>query len=118
MICIRTSLAAAGHAISSAIPASAEIVASTCRLLRYNGPITTVETFGCHDMQHGGNVMVNMNSTFWLRAERDLHPDHLHPAAFHPHRGVHPGGDPIAMVATTFGMATTTGGIDKRTHRS
>ena len=59
MICIRTSLAAAGHAISSAIPASAEIVASTCRLLRYNGPITTVETFGCDDMQHGGNVMVN-----------------------------------------------------------
>ena len=59
MICIQISLAAAGLAIASAIPASTEIVASTCRLLRYNGPITTVETFGCDDMQHGGNVMVN-----------------------------------------------------------
>ena len=59
MICIRTSLAAAGLAISTAIPASAEIVASTCRLLSYDGPTTTVETFRCDFMQHGGNVMVN-----------------------------------------------------------
>ena len=59
MICIRTSLAVASLAISTAIPASAEIVASTCRLLSYDGPITTVETFRCDFMQRGGNVLVN-----------------------------------------------------------
>ena len=59
MIGIRTSLAAAGLAIATAIPASAEIVASTCRLLSYNGPNTTVETFRCDFMRSGGNVMVN-----------------------------------------------------------
>ena len=59
MICIRTSLAAAGLAISTAIPACAEIVASTCRLLSYDGPITTVETFRCDFMQRSGNVLVN-----------------------------------------------------------
>ena len=59
MIWIRTSLAAAGLAIATAIPASAEIVASTCRLLSYDGPITSVETFRCDFMQRGGNVMVN-----------------------------------------------------------
>ena len=59
MICIRTSLTAACLAIATAIPASAEIVASTCRLLSYNGPNTSVETFQCDFMQHSGNVMVN-----------------------------------------------------------
>ena len=59
MIWIRTSLAAAGLAIATAVPASAEIVASTCRLLSYNGPITSVETFRCDVMQRGGNVLVN-----------------------------------------------------------
>ena len=59
MICIRTSLAAAGLAIATAIPASAEIVTSTCRLLSYSGSNTTVETFRCDFMQRGGNVMVN-----------------------------------------------------------
>ena len=59
MICIRTSLATASLAIATAIPASAETVASTCRLLSYNGPNTTVETFRCDFMQRGGNVMVN-----------------------------------------------------------
>ena len=59
MMWIRTSLAVASLAISTAIPASTEIVASTCRLLSYNGPNTTVETFRCDFMQRGGNVMVN-----------------------------------------------------------
>ena len=59
MIWIRTSLAAAGLAIATTIPANAEIVASTCRLLSYDGPITSVETFRCDFMQRGGNVMVN-----------------------------------------------------------
>ena len=59
MICIRSSLAAAGLAIATAIPASAEIVASTCRLLSYDGPITSVETFRCDFMQRSGNVLVN-----------------------------------------------------------
>ena len=58
MIWIRTSLAAAGLAIAAAIPASAEIVASTCRLLSYEGSITTVETFRCDFMQRFGNVTV------------------------------------------------------------
>ena len=59
MIWIRTSLAAAGLAIATAVPASAEIVASTCRLLSYDGPITSVETFRCDFMQRSGNVLVN-----------------------------------------------------------
>ncbi|AHF63468.1 hypothetical protein Syncc8109_1097 [Synechococcus sp. WH 8109] len=59
MIWIRTSLAAAGLAVTTAIPASAEIVASTCRLLSYDGPITTVETFRCDFMQQSGNILVN-----------------------------------------------------------
>ena len=59
MIWIRNSLAAAGLAIATAIPASAEIVASTCRLLSYDGPNTSVETFRCDFMQRGGNVLVN-----------------------------------------------------------
>ena len=59
MICIRTSLAAASLAIATAIPACAEIVSSTCRLLSYEGPNTTVETFRCDFMQRGGNVLVN-----------------------------------------------------------
>ncbi|MEC7738649.1 MAG: hypothetical protein VYE46_07235 [Cyanobacteriota bacterium] len=59
MIWIRLSLAAAGLAITTAIPANTEIVASTCRLLSYDGPITSVETFRCDFMQRGGNVMVN-----------------------------------------------------------
>ena len=58
MIWIRTSLAAAGLAIAAAIPASAGIVASTCRLLSYEGSITTVETFRCDFMQRSGNVLV------------------------------------------------------------
>ena len=59
MYCIRTSLAAASLAISTAIPAGAEIVTSTCRLLSYDSSNTTVETFRCDFMQRGGNVMVN-----------------------------------------------------------
>ena len=59
MICIRTSLTAAFLAISTVIPASAEIVASMCRLLSYEGPNTTVETFRCDFMQRDGNVLVN-----------------------------------------------------------
>lgn len=59
MIWIRISLAAAGIAIATAIPASTEIVASTCRLLSYDGPITSVETFRCDFMQRSSNVMVN-----------------------------------------------------------
>ena len=61
MIWIRTSLAAAGLAIATAIPANAEIVASTCRLLSYDGPNTSVETFRCDVMQRSGNVMVNLS---------------------------------------------------------
>ena len=59
MIDTRTSLAAATLAIATAIPAAAEIVPSTCRLLTYNGPVTNVETFRCDFMQRGGNVLVN-----------------------------------------------------------
>ena len=59
MIDTRTSLAAATLVIATAIPAGAEIVSSTCRLLTYNGPVTSVETFRCDFMQRGGNVMVN-----------------------------------------------------------
>ena len=59
MICIRTSLTTAFLAIATVTPASAEIVASTCRLLSYDGQNTTVETFRCDFMQRGGNVMVN-----------------------------------------------------------
>ena len=51
MMWFRTSLAAAGLAIATAIPASAEIVTSTCRLLSYDGTITSVETFRCDFMQ-------------------------------------------------------------------
>ena len=54
-----TSLTAASLAITTATPAGAEIVASTCRLLSYNCCNTTVETFFCYSMQCGGNVMVN-----------------------------------------------------------
>ena len=72
MICIRTSLAAACLAIATAIPATAEIVASTCRLLSYDGPNTTVETFRCDFMQRGGNVLVNSaeNEFSFLAAEQ------------------------------------------------
>ena len=59
MIWIRTSLAAAGLAVATAIPVRAESVVSTCRLLSYDGLITRVETFRCDFMQRGGNVMVN-----------------------------------------------------------
>ena len=59
MIDTRTSLAAATLVIATAIPAAAEIVPSTCRLLTYNGPVTSAETFRCDFMQRGGNVMVN-----------------------------------------------------------
>lgn len=59
MIDTRTSLAAATLVIATAIPAAAEIVPSTCRLLTYNGPVTSVETFRCDFMQRGGNVLVN-----------------------------------------------------------
>ena len=58
MYCIRTSLAAASLAISTAIPAGAEIVSSTCQLLSYDSSNTTVETFRCDFMQRGGNGMV------------------------------------------------------------
>ena len=58
MIFIRTTLAAASLAIATAMMASAEIVASTCRLLSYGGTKTTVEVFRCDFLQHGGNVMV------------------------------------------------------------
>ena len=89
MIWIRTSLAAAALAVATAIPASAEIVASTCRLLSYDGRITTVETFRCDFMQRSGNVLVNNaeHEFSFLAAEQggDLHPHQLHPAAFHPH---------------------------------
>ena len=60
MICIRTSLATASLAIATAIPASAEIVASTCRLLSYDGPNTTVETFRCDFMQRSGIELMRM----------------------------------------------------------
>ena len=59
MIWIRTSLAAAGLAITTASPASAEINSSTCRLLSYDGTTTSVETFRCDFMQRSGNVLVN-----------------------------------------------------------
>ena len=58
MTCMRSTLAAASLAIASAIPAVAEVVPSTCRLLTYDGPKTNVETFRCDFMQRGGNVMV------------------------------------------------------------
>ena len=60
MIWIRTSLAAAGLAIATAIPANAEIVASTCRLLGYDGPITSVETFRCDFMQRGALSLIHI----------------------------------------------------------
>ena len=59
MICIRTSLTAACLAIATAIPASAEIVASTCRLLSCDAPITTVESFRCDFIQRGCKALVN-----------------------------------------------------------
>ncbi len=59
MIETRTTLAAATLVIATAGPAAAEIVPSTCRLLTYNGPVTSVETFRCDLMQRGGNVLVN-----------------------------------------------------------
>ena len=59
MIWIRTSLAAEGLAIATAMPASAEIITYSCRLLSYDGTITSVETFRCDFMQRGGKVMVN-----------------------------------------------------------
>ena len=58
MNCIQKSLTAATLAITSALPAGAEIVASTCRLLSYDGPNTTMETFRCDFMQRFGNVTV------------------------------------------------------------
>ena len=39
--------------------ASAEIVASTCRLLSYGGHITTVEAVCCDFMERGRTVIVN-----------------------------------------------------------
>ena len=58
MIWIRTTLATASLVIATTVPAAAEIVSSTCRLLTYDGPNTAVETFRCDFMQRGGNVMV------------------------------------------------------------
>ena len=58
MICLRTSLAAAALAITSAIPAGAEIVPSRCRTLSDEGPTTTVKRIRCEFMQRGGNVLV------------------------------------------------------------
>ena len=58
MICRQTSLPAASLAITTALPAGAEIDASTCRLLSYDGPNTTVDTFRCDFLQRGGNVTV------------------------------------------------------------
>ena len=58
MNCIRKSLTVATLAITTALPAGAEIVASRCRLLSYDGANTNVETFRCEFMQRGGNVTV------------------------------------------------------------
>ena len=58
MIGIRAALTAASLAIATTHPAGAEIVASTCRLLSYDGAITSIETFRCDFLQRGGNVTV------------------------------------------------------------
>ena len=58
MIDKRTTFTAATLVLATAVAATAEIVPSTCRLLTYNGPVTSVETFRCDFMQRGGNVLV------------------------------------------------------------
>ena len=58
MIGIQTTLAAGSLAFTTAMTASAEIVASTCRLLSYVGTKTTVEMFRCDLLQRGSNTTV------------------------------------------------------------
>ena len=58
MIGKQTTLASASLAIATAITASTEIVASSCRLLSYDGTKTTVKIFRCDFLQRSGNVMV------------------------------------------------------------
>ena len=121
MICIRTSLATASLAIATAIPASAEIVASTCRLLSYDGTITSVETFRCDFMQRGGNVLVNSDKHefSFLAAEQGETYIRINsiPLRFTRTGEVHLGGDAIALAAMTVAMPTPNGGIEKRMHR-
>ena len=56
---LRPTLTAAVIVISAiAAPVHAEIVASTCRLLRYDGSAVDVESFKCDFRQSAGNVQV------------------------------------------------------------
>ena len=56
---LRPTFTAAVIVISAiAAPVHAEIVASTCRLLRYDGSAVDVESFKCDFRQSGGNVQV------------------------------------------------------------
>ena len=52
-------LTAFGFLISTLVlPARAEIVPAECRLIRYGGMATPVESFPCDFRQSGGNVQV------------------------------------------------------------
>ena len=52
-------LTAFGFLISTLVlPARAEIVPAQCRLIRYRGMATPVESFPCDFRQSGGNVQV------------------------------------------------------------
>ena len=52
-------LTAFGFLISTLVlPARAEIVPAQCRLIRYGGMATPVESFPCDFRQSGGNVQV------------------------------------------------------------
>ena len=56
---LRPTFTAAVIVISAiAAPVHAEIVASTCRLLRYDGSAVDVESFKCDFRQSAGNVQV------------------------------------------------------------
>ena len=55
----RDALTAFGFLISTLVlPARAEIVPAQCRLIRYGGMATPVESFPCDFRQSGGNVQV------------------------------------------------------------
>ena len=55
----RAALTAFGFLIGNLVlPARAEIVPAQCRLIRYGGIATPVESFTCDFRQSGGNVQV------------------------------------------------------------
>ena len=58
-ILYRAAFTAFGFMIGTLVrPAGAEIISAQCRLIRYGGMATPVESFPCDFRQSGGNVQV------------------------------------------------------------